>query len=401
MSSGQPSETSRPLDGVRIVAFTQFLLGPAAVQYLSDLGADVIKVEGPAGAWERSWAGSDTYVNGVSVFFMLANRNARSVVLDLKSSEGAAVARRLIATADVLVENFRPGVMARFGLDYDSLCEEFPRLVYASASGYGEVGEFAKLPGQDLLLQAMTGLAANTGSAQEAPVPAGAPVIDQHGAALLAMGVLGALMHRERTGRGQKVSVTMVQAALDLQSEPLTYHLNGGAVSPAQERVGSGFHPGPYGLYPTTDGQVAVSLSPVAQVRAALGGEEVPELEDPAVAFARRDEIRRAIAPLLAELSTEEAMKKLREAGVWSARVNDYDAAIAEPAVAQLDPVVTVEDPHAGPVRLLRHPVEYSQAETGVRRPPPGLGEHTEEVLAELGLSTDDIAVLRQSGSIG
>jgi crotonobetainyl-CoA:carnitine CoA-transferase CaiB-like acyl-CoA transferase len=395
-----PVDASRPLQGIRIVAFTQFLLGPAAVQYLADLGADVIKVEGPTGAWERTWAGANTYVNNVSVFFLLANRNCRSVTLDLKSAAGAEVAKTLIASADVVLENFRPGVMQRFGLDYDSLREEFPELIYASASGYGPTGEFAKLPGQDLLLQAMTGLAANTGSEREAPVPAGAAVVDQHGAALFAMGVMGALLHRHRTGRGQQVSVTMIQAALDLQTEPFTYHLNGGAVAPAKERVGSSFHPGPYGLYPTTDGHVAISLSPVAQVLESLGA-AAPELSDPEIAFARRDDIRRTVAPLIAKLSTAEALSILRAGGVWSARVNDYDEVLEEPAVAHLNPVMEVEDPRAGGVRLLRHPVTYSEADTSIIRNPPALGEHTDEVLAELGADEDSIAGWRRNGAFG
>jgi crotonobetainyl-CoA:carnitine CoA-transferase CaiB-like acyl-CoA transferase len=391
---------SRPLEGVRIVAFTQFLLGPAAVQYLADLGADVIKVEGPSGAWERTWSGADTYLNDVSVFFMLANRNCRSVALDLKSAAGIEVAKELIASADVVLENFRPGVMKRFGLDYDSLHEEFPELIYASASGYGATGEFAKLPGQDLLLQAMTGLAANTGSAPEAPIPAGAAVVDQHGAALLAMGVMGALLHRHQSGQGQQVSVTMIHAALDLQTEPFTYYLNGGAVAPAEERVGSSFHPGPYGLYPTTDGHVAVSLSPVAQVMQSLGA-AAPDLSDPGIAFSRRDDIRRAVAPLIAKLSTAEALSQLRAGGVWSARVNDYDQVLDEPAVAQLDPVMDFEDPRAGGVRLLRHPVAYSAADTSMTRTPPGLGEHTDEVLTELGAAEDAIARWRRDGAFG
>jgi crotonobetainyl-CoA:carnitine CoA-transferase CaiB-like acyl-CoA transferase len=395
-----PAVVSRPLEGVRIVAFTQFLLGPAAVQYLADLGADVIKVEGPSGAWERTWSGANTYLNDVSVFFLLANRNCRSLSLDLKSAAGVEVARRLIASADVVLENFRPGVMRRFGLDYDSLHGEFPQLVYASASGYGASGQFSRLPGQDLLLQAMTGLAANTGSEAEAPIPAGAAVVDQHGAALLAMGVMGALLHRQRTGQGQHVSVTMVQAALDLQTEPLTYYLNGGAVAPAKERVGSSFHPGPYGLYPTTDGHVAISLSPVQQVLESLDA-TAPDLSDPAVAFSRRDDIRRTVAPLIAGLSTSEALAKLRRGGVWSARVNDYGDVLDEPAVAQLDPVMEVEDPRAGSLRLLRHPVAYSEADTSMTRTPPALGEHTDDVLRELGADEDCIAGWRRRGAFG
>jgi crotonobetainyl-CoA:carnitine CoA-transferase CaiB-like acyl-CoA transferase len=379
------SEVAGPLEGVRIVSFTQFLLGPAAVQYLSDLGADVVKVEAPSGAWERTWAGGDSFRNGVSVFFMLANRNSRSVTLDLKSEEGLKAARELIGTADVLVENFRPGVMDSLGLGYDSVRVDNPRLVYASASGYGSSGPFRKLPGQDLLLQAVTGLASITGSAQEAPVPAGAPVIDQHGASLLAMGVLAALLHRDRTGKGQHVELSMVQAGLDLQTEPLTYHLNGGKVSVAEEKLGSPFHPAPYGIYETQDGYVAISLSPVSTVRQALDG--APELlpfEDPSMALSSRDDIRRTLAPLIAAYTTADIVEKLRTGGVWCSAVNDLAAALEDPIVTEVEPIMEIEHPDAGTVRLLRHPVTYSDIDTTVRRNPPRLGEHTQEILSEL-----------------
>jgi crotonobetainyl-CoA:carnitine CoA-transferase CaiB-like acyl-CoA transferase len=394
------SEGTRPLEGIRILSFTQFLLGPAAVQYLSDLGADVVKIEAPTGAWERTWSGGESFVNGVSVFFMLANRNARSVALDLKSQEGLEAARQLIGTADVMVENFRPGVMDSLGLGYEAVGKENPRLIYASASGYGSSGPFRKLPGQDLLLQAVTGLAANTGSAREAPVPAGAAVIDQHGASLLAMGVLAALLHRERTGKGQHVELNMVQAGLDLQTEPLTYHLNGGKVSVAEEKLGSPFHPAPYGVYATQDGHVAISLSPVATVRQALDG--APELlpfEDPSIALSARNEIRRTLAPLIASYATAEIVEKLRAGGVWCTAVNDFAAALMDPVVKEVDPIMEIDHPEAGTIRLLRHPVTYSSIDTAPRRTPPRLGEHTEEVLSELsgtpdgGLKSGDLSL--------
>jgi crotonobetainyl-CoA:carnitine CoA-transferase CaiB-like acyl-CoA transferase len=210
----------KTLSGIKILSLTQFLLGPAGMQYLADLGADVIKVEPPWGAWERTWSGGNHFLNGISPFFLLAHRNVRSITLDLKRPEAQEVAGRLAAGADVLVQNFRPGVVDRFGLDYETLREINPRLIYASVSGYGEESPERELPGQDLLIQAMAGLMASTGRTDDPPTPAGAAIVDQHGAALLAMGVLAALLHRERTGEGQKIEVTMVQAALDLQLEP-------------------------------------------------------------------------------------------------------------------------------------------------------------------------------------
>jgi crotonobetainyl-CoA:carnitine CoA-transferase CaiB-like acyl-CoA transferase len=216
------------LAGVRVVSFTQFLLGPSGVQFLADLGADVIKVEPPGGRlWERNWSGADVFKNGVSVFFLLAHRNQRSLTLDLKHPEGRAVAQRLIERADVLVQNFRPGVMARHGLDWPAAQSLNPRLVYVSASGYGESSPYRDRPGQDLLMQGVSGLASISGRADQPPTAVGTAVVDQHGATLLALGVLAALLERQRTGRGLHVEVSMLRAALDLQIESATYFLNG------------------------------------------------------------------------------------------------------------------------------------------------------------------------------
>ena len=290
------------LAGVRIVAFTQFLLGPAACQYLADMGADVIKIEPPGrGAWERNWSGAETYVGGVSAFFLLGNRNLRSVTLNLKSQGGVAVARRLAQQADVLVENYRPGVLDRMGLGYQDVLKLNPGIVYASGSGYGSDGPYKHLAGQDLLLQAMSGLGANTGTDEQGPTVAAAAVVDQHSASLLAMGILGALFHRARTGEGQKVELVMLQAALDLQTEPVVYHLNGANLQRPKTPIADTFHSVPYGFYATSDGHVAISMTPIKALSEVLGNP--PELApylDPAIAFTKRDEIRAALDPFFA-----------------------------------------------------------------------------------------------------
>lgn len=266
---------SRPLQllkDVRILALTQFLLGPAAVQYLADMGADVIKIEPPGrGGYERNWSGGESYPGGESAFFLLAHRNVRSVALNLKSPEGVEAARALVAQSDVVVDNFRPGVLDRLGLGYEDLRSVRPDVIYACASGYGSEGPHRDLPGQDLLLQAMTGLAAATGREGEPPTAAGAAIVDGHAASLLAMGILGALYQRARTGQGDKVEVTMVQAALDIQVEPVVYHLNQGKVSRPSVPLASGFHEAPYGFYQTSDGYLALSLSPIRLIAQALG----------------------------------------------------------------------------------------------------------------------------------
>ena len=389
------------LSGIKILSLTQFLLGPAGVQYLADLGADVIKVEPPWGAWERTWSGGNHFLNGVSPFFLLAHRNVRSITLDLKRAEAQEVARRLASEADVVVQNFRPGVVDRFGLDYETLHRDNPRLIYASVSGYGEESPERALPGQDLLIQAMAGLMAINGRADDPPTPVGAAIVDQHGAALLAMGVLAALLHRERTGEGQKLEVTMVQAALDLQLEPATYHLNGAPLARPRHTIADTFHAAPYGVYRTADGYLALSMMPVSALSEALGGvSALTPFEAPELATAKREEIAEILIPILRSRTTEEWIAALRERGIWCAPINGYDQVFADEAVRFLDPVLEIDHPEAGHVRLLKHPIRYGAGEPAVRHMPPAIGEHTVEVLREAGYSPAEIERLRAAGAL-
>jgi len=391
-------KTLKLLEGVRILAFTQFLLGPAACQYLADMGADVIKIEPPGrGAWERSWSGADTFIGGVSAFFMLANRNVRSVTLNLKSERGVEVAQRLVETADVVVENFRPGVMDRLGLGYEALRKINPRIIYAAGSGYGGDGPYSHLPGQDLLIQAISGLGANTGTEGQGPTVSAAAVVDQHSASLLAMGILAALVSRGRTGEGQRVEVVMVQAALDLQAEPIVYHLNGAQLRRPKTPAADTFHAVPYGFYATADGYLAISLTPVKALSEALGNPaDLALYENPDIAYTRRDEIRVALDPYFRERTTEEWVDLLRTHDIWCAPVKNMNETFEDVAVKHIAPVLEFEHPRAGRVRVLKHPVRYSSGEATLRRPPPDLGEHTDAVLGELGYDAGQIEAMRE-----
>jgi crotonobetainyl-CoA:carnitine CoA-transferase CaiB-like acyl-CoA transferase len=332
----------------------------------------------------------------MSVFFLCAHRNQRSLSLNLKHPEGQAVAKRLIAEADVLVQNFRPGVMDRFGLSYAELRPLNPRLIYVSASGYGENSLYKDRPGQDLLLQAISGFAAASGRGDGPPTPAGFPAVDQHGAALLAMGVLGALFQRTRTGLGLKVEVSMLRAALDLQMEAVTYHLNGAKLRRSPTCLGSTFHPGPYGIYATKGGgYIALSMSPLQLLAQALGLGALLALAKEPHNFAAREQIARIIEPIMSTRTTAEWLEFLVPKGVWAAPVLDYEGTFRDPAVQEADTVLEVDHPVAGKIRLLRFPLEFSTGRAAVRRVHPMPGEHTIEILKELGYNQEEACRLR------
>ena len=387
------------LEGIKVISFTHFLQGPSAVQMLADVGADVIKIEPPKGAFERSWAGMDAFQEGVSIFFLLGNRNQRGIQLDLRKDKAREVVRRLIAEADVLIENYRPGVLAKLGFGYEDAKKINPRLVYCSCTGYGSTGPYQKRPGQDLLLQAMSGMAMLSGDGASAPTPVGSAIVDQHAAVLAAFGVLAALYQREQTGQGCVVESNLLNAALDLQLEPFTYFLNKGPLwkrsSPA---MGSRFHPAPYGVYRTADGWIAISLTTPAKLAAALLCSELEAFQDPADPVKHRDAIHQLVAQSLLGFTTEGAMRAFETQDIWYAPVNDYEQVVDDPQVRNNGVVMAVDHPQAGPVRLMAHPVRYDGQAPALRRMPPALGEHTREVLAQVGYAPDEIEQLFAEG---
>lgn len=387
------------LQGIKVISFTHFLQGPSAVQMLADVGADVIKIEPPKGAFERGWAGFDAFQEGVSIFFLLGNRNQRAIQLDLRNDKAREVVRRLVAEADVLVENYRPGVLAKLGFGYEDAKKINPRLVYCSCTGYGSTGPYQKRPGQDLLLQSMSGMAMLSGDGASAPTPVGSAIVDQHAAVLAAFGILAALQQRERTGQGCMVESNLLNAALDLQIEPFTYFLNKGPLwqrsSPA---MGSRFHPAPYGVYRTQDGWIAISLTTTAKLAAALDCSELAALDHPKDPVRNRDRVHQLVAKSLLSLTTERAIQAFDQQDIWWAPVNDYEQVEADPQVAHNGIVMEVDHPEAGAVRLMAHPVRYDGQAPALRRMPPALGQHTREVLAEAGYSAGEIEQLIAEG---
>ncbi|MFE2945222.1 CaiB/BaiF CoA transferase family protein [Streptomyces sp. NPDC059255] len=387
------------LSGIKVVSFTHFLQGPSATQILADLGADVIKIEPPQGAFERNWSGPDAYVEGVSVFFLLGNRNVRSIVVDLKHDDGKAALRRLIDGADVLIESFRPDVMGRLGLGYDELRATNPRLVYCSLSGYGSDGPYKDRPGQDVLIQSLSGLAAGTGPATGPPTPVGASLVDQHGAVLGALGILAALHGRERTGEGTRVESNLLSAALDLQIEPLSYHLNGFRGERSASGISSPYYKAPYGVFATADGHITISLTSTDALSKVLEEPWFRSIE-PDQEYGLREEINTRIAGLISEHPTRYWTERFSEFRIWHAPVNDFDDVLSDPQVLHNETVMRFDHPQIGEVKVLAHPIRYGGERPGIRRVPPALGEHTGEVLGELGYSAEEIGALLEGGAV-
>lgn len=391
------------LEGVRIVTFTHFLFGPMGAQTLADLGADVIAVEPVGGGWQRGWGGADNrMVDGQSVLMLAVDRNKRAVAINLKSPEGVEVARRIIASADVLITNYRPGVLEKFGLGYDDLKDDHPGLIYAAASGYGTDGPYVNRPGQDLLVQAMSGLATITGTKEAGPRPVGVSAVDHHGAALLALGVVSALYRRTQSGHGCRVDASLLASALDLQAESLTCYLNGPrteTVVPPQW-IGGWLYAAPYGIYATADGHLAISLgSSLKALGDALSSPAIAAVND-SDGYARREEIATMVADAVARRPTREWLGILSDHKIWHAPVNDYAAVESDPQVKHNGHLVTVPGATGAPLTFVAHPVRYDGEVPKVRIPPQPLGAQTAEVMREVGYSKDEVTALERSGAV-
>lgn len=389
------------LNGIKVVSFCHFLQGPAGAQYLADMGADVVKVEPILGAHERHWSGADVFVEGVSGFYLCANRNKRSIGIDLKSEGGHQVAARLIAEADVVMENFRPGVFARLGFDDAELHRLNPKLIFASASGYGSSGPMAGRPGQDILMQAASGLISVTGSPERGNTPAGAAVVDQHGGALMAMGILGALLRREREGKGTRVEASLINSAIDLQTEPLVNYFAGGIQQAAMERernLATWFHAAPYGVYPAKDGQVVISLCSDETLAEALDSDELRNIIG-LDRYKERDVVARTVREATARYTMSELAERFDRHGVWYSPVNTYDDLLDHPQLSHMN-VFRKLTVRGRTVHLVNHPNRYDGQVPDVRVLALEIGEHTHEIMQGLGYSPTEIDGLISAGAI-
>ena len=377
-----------PLDGLLVLDLAQFLSGPSAALRLGDLSARVIEVERPgSGDICRTLYLTDTDVGGDSTLFHAINRNKESLAIDLKNAEDLASLKRLVARADVLIQNFRPGVIDRLGLGYEDAKAVNPRLVYAGISGYGERGPWVDMPGQDLLAQSLSGVTWLNGHEGDGPVPLGLSIADMLAGHALTEGILAALVRRGITGEGAHVQTSLLEALVDLQFELLTTHLNDGKRLPTRAgfRNANAYLAAPYGIYPTGDGYLALAMMPLAQLAQAL---PLPALAayDAQDAFTKRDEIKRLIAATLSQHPTAHWLARLQPHDVWCAEVLDWPGLLQSRAFGLLDMLQTVQRGDGTPVHTTRGPVRIDGARARSARGAPRVGEHSAPIRAEFGL---------------
>ena len=380
------------LDGMRTCSFTHWLQGPATTQYLGDLGAEVIRIEMPGGSYERKIDVGGILFQGTGSLAMAGARNSRSIVIDLKNPDGRMAALRLIENCDAVVENYRPGTMDRLGLGYDAIKALKPDIIYASATGWGPSGPLNEKPGQDLLAQARSGLVSITGAWRDNPTPVGAAVVDQHGAALLAMGILGAYVHKLKTGKGSRVEGSLYTASIDLMQELMVHYFLQDLDLSFMKRgknPASWYLRAPYGCYALKDAAIVVAINPLDKIALGLRSDRLTAMveSDP---WDRRDEICQALAEELAERNFAEVKAGFDEQGVWYEHVQDYEDVRTDPqaAYAQIFQKVRLGGQDA---TLINHPIRYDGAPPPFRTMPLKAGQDTREILLEAGFDAAEV----------
>lgn len=393
--------TPRILEGYRVLDCSIAMAGPFAAQRLGDLGADVVKVEPVTGEWQRHAAAGGAQGNQINVSFLSLNRNKRSLAVDLKADAGKNVLLRMVETADVFLQNYRPGVAERLGVDYATLSAINPRLVYVSMSGYGEDGPDVDQPGQDLLLQARSGAMLSTGRHGEPPQPAGQYLVDAVTASTAFEAVLAALLHRERTGEGQLVKVNMLDAITTLQMQELSVFVAGKV--PQQRSAEPHAHVyirAPYGTFKTADGFLALAMPDLPTLGKVIDEPAFAEMSSEVHGWSHRDEVHRRTADRLVLRTTAEWLDALGAAGIWCGPVQDYAALVEDPQIKHNGTFVDYDHPTEGRVTTPGFPYVFSRTPASIERGAPLVGEHTGELLAEAGFTGEEIAALAAGGVV-
>ena len=389
------------LDGYRVLDLSIAMSGPFAAMRLGDLGADVIKVEPVSGEWQRHVSAGGARGNRVNVSFLSLNRNKRSLAVNLKSAEGRRLVHALARTADVVLQNYRPGVAARLGMDYETIRGISPRVVYVSISGYGETGPYAGRPGQDLILQGMSGAMFSAGRQTDPPQPSPMYVVDAVTAYTAFEGALAALLHRERIGEGQLVEVNMLDAILTLQMQEMSVFTVGGLEQrrSAQPHAHC-FIRAPYSVFATADGYLVLAFPPLATLGDVLAIPQLAEMDDEADGHARRDEIHALVAARLLEAPASQWLALFAEHDIWAGPVYAYPDVVTDPQVRHNGSLVSYRHPTEGEVTTPGFAIRFTGSPSSVRRGAPLAGEHTREILAELGVSDQQVNDLLAAGVV-
>jgi crotonobetainyl-CoA:carnitine CoA-transferase CaiB-like acyl-CoA transferase len=396
-----------PLSGITVLDLTLALAGPLCTQRLGDMGADVIKIEGPERPdFTRAAPMRDQYLGGETTTYLSINRNKRSLALNLKSDDGRALFYKLVETADVVIQNFRPGVAERLGVTFDKLKAIYPKIVYVSISGYGDSGPMIDRPGQDLLVQSFSGATFNAGPADGLPHPSPIYIVDVAASHNACEAVLAGIIQRDRHGVPVEAKVSLLAAVLEVQIQEITTYFSTGARAPrgAAPYASTWMEP-PYGIYRMTDGHIAIAQSSLSAMAEVLGAGELaelaaarPEPRDVAALSAWRDKVYPVVAAALAERQVEPTVQALHQAGVWCGPVQDYDQLAQNPQSDGL--FAEIEHPRAGTIRTLAPAIRFSTQTNPSLRPAPSLGAHSADILTGVGVDGDEFARLKQAGVV-
>lgn len=389
------------LSGYRVLDCSIAMAGPFAAQRLGDLGADVVKVEPVTGEWQRHVAAGGATGNKVNVSFLSLNRNKRSLAVDLKAPAGKQVLVDLVKTADVFLQNYRPGVAKRLGVDYESLAAINPKIIYVSMSGYGESGPYMNWPGQDLVLQGLSGAMLSAGREGEPPTAAGQYLVDAITAYTAFEGVLAALLHRERTGEGQLVEVNMLDAITTIQMQELSVFTVGGKQQKrSAEPHAHVFIRAPYGAFATTDGFIIISFPKLKTLGEVIGEESFLGMNDEVDTWTRRDEIFAKTREKIKTKSSAEWLAALRAADIWCGPVYGYADLVKDPQIIHNGTFVEYDHPTEGHVKTPGFPIKFSKTPSTVERGAPVTGQDTRDVLSEAGYDQATIDRLASEGVI-